>query len=87
MALVSLIVMAAVAIVLLVIFFKIIRLPLKWLLKFALSAAVGFLALFVLNYVGSFFGISLSLTWLNAIITGVLGVPGVILLLLFKYLL
>jgi hypothetical protein len=37
--------------------------------------------------VGEPLGIRLNLNWFNAIVSGVLGVPGVILLLLIKYLL
>ena len=78
---------AAAAVLLLLLFVKIIRLPLKWLFKLLLHALVGFAALFVFNFLGSFVGIWLEINTLNAVITGILGVPGVILLLLFKYLL
>ena len=60
------------------------RVRAQWL---ALHAAIGFVALFVFNFLGSFVGISLELNTFNAVVTGLLGVPGVILLLLFKYLL
>ena len=79
--------MIVAAVVLLYLFFRIIRLPLKLLLKLALHAGVGFVALFVLNYLGSFVGVTLDMNVFNAVITGLLGVPGVILLLLFKYVL
>lgn len=72
-------------ILLLVLFIRIIRLPLKWLLKLAIHAAVGFLSLFVLNALGSYVGISLEISPLNCILAGVLGIPGVILMLIFKY--
>ena len=48
---------------------------------------MGYIALFIFNFVGAWVGLSLGLNWLNAIVTGVLGIPGVILLLLIKYLL
>ncbi len=82
-----LILLAVAAVLLLALFIRIIRLPLKWLFKLALHAAIGFVALFVFNFLGSFVGISLELNTFNAVVTGLLGVPGVILLLLFKYLL
>ncbi len=82
-----LILLAAAAVLLLALFIRIIRLPLKWLFKLALHAAVGFVALFVFNFLGSFVGIWLEVNTFNAVVTGLLGVPGVILLLLFKYLL
>ena len=66
---------------------KLLRTSLKWALKLLLNAVIGFVALFLLNYIGAPLGVSLNLNWFNAIITGILGVPGVILLLLIKYLL
>ncbi len=81
------ILLAAAAVLLLALFIRIIRLPLKWLFKLVLHAAIGFVALFVFNFLGSFAGIWLEVNTFNAVVTGLLGVPGVILLLLFKYLL
>ena len=65
---------------------KIFSAPLRWAVKLLLHALVGFAALFLLNFFGASLGISLELTWFNAIVTGVLGVPGVLLLLIFQYL-
>ncbi|MBR6114240.1 MAG: pro-sigmaK processing inhibitor BofA family protein [Oscillospiraceae bacterium] len=84
---IALALMAVAAVLLLGLFIRIIRLPLKWLIKAALHAAVGFVALFVLNFIGSWVGIELELNLFNALITGVLGVPGVLILLVFKYIL
>ncbi len=67
--------------------FKLLKRPIKWALKLLLNALIGFVGLLILNFLGSFIGISLGVNWFNAIITGVLGVPGVILLLLIKYIL
>lgn len=80
----GIIVVAAVLLIILLI--KIIRLPLRLVFKLLINAAVGFVGLFVFNLLGGFFNISLSINWLTAIVTGVLGIPGVILLLLIKYL-
>ena len=82
-----LILLAAAAVLLVLLFIKIIKLPLKLIFKLLLHAAVGFVALFILNYLGRYVGIWLDINLFNAVITGILGVPGVILLLLFKYLL
>ena len=79
--------MVAAAAVLLFVFIRIIRLPLKLLAKAALHAAMGFVALFVLNFLGSWIGVSLEMNLINALITGILGVPGVLILLIFKYVL
>ncbi len=59
--------------------------PIGWALKLLFHALIGFAALFVLNFFGSVIGISLDLTWFNAFITGLLGLPGVVLLLAAQY--
>lgn len=81
------ILMFAAALGLLWLFFTLLKKPIKWALKILLNALIGFVGLFILNFLGSFVGISLGVNWLNAIITGVFGVPGVVLLLLIKYIL
>lgn len=77
--------MLAAGVFLLRLFFKIMRLELKWLFKLALSAAAGFVALFIFNFLGTYIGVSLEMNLVSALITGILGVPGVIILLIFKY--
>lgn len=75
-----LVVIAAVFLVWLVI--RLFRKPIRWILKLLLNTAIGFAALFLLN----FFGITLGLNWINALVIGVTGFPGLVLLLLIKYL-
>ena len=87
MDLVTMLLMVVAAVLLLELFWRIIRLPIKWLAKGALHAAVGFVALFVLNFLGSWIGVELEMNVTNALITGVFGVPGVLILLVFKYVL
>ena len=70
---------------LLSILFKLLKKPLGLAFKLLLNALSGFVFLFIFNILGSFFKISLGLNWLNAIVAGVLGIPGVVLLLLLKY--
>ncbi len=79
--------MIAAAVLLLLLFIRIIRLPLKLMFKALLHAAVGFVALFVLNFLGSWIHVELELNLFNALITGIFGVPGVIILLIIKYVL
>ena len=66
-------------------FFKILKTPLKWALKLLLNAVMGFVSLFIINFLGSPLGIDLGINWINAVIVGILGFPGVILLLVIKY--
>lgn len=66
---------------------KLLKKPIKWAFKLLLHALFGFVSLFVFNQLGARFGITLEMTWLNAIVAGVLGVPGVLILLATLYLL
>ncbi len=75
-----------VCIVLLILFFKLLAKPLKWIFKLLLNALSGFIALVLINFVGGFIGLSLTVNVVNCLVAGFLGLPGVILLILIKYL-
>ena len=64
--------------------FKIFATPIKWALKLLINALLGFVVLFIFNYLGSFIGLNITVGWLSAIVAGVLGIPGIILLLLIE---
>ena len=81
------IVLAAVGILLMLLLIRIVKTPIRWAFKLLINALMGFAALFVLNFFGAWVGLELGVNWINAIVIGVLGFPGVILLLLVKYLL
>lgn len=74
-----------ICILLVVLLFKILKTPLKWALKLLLNAVGGFIALVVLNFFGAIFGLSLTVNLVNCLVAGILGLPGVVLLLLLKY--
>ena len=87
MVMIAAIVLIGAALFLLSLSFRLLKKPLAWILKFLLHAAMGYAFLFLFDFVGAWVGVSLGLNWINAAVAGVLGVPGVILLLLVKYLL
>lgn len=59
--------------------------PLKWIGKLIISSIIGFIVLTVINLIGgALFGFTLPLNVVNALVTGVFGVPGVILLVILK---
>jgi len=60
--------------------------PIRFILRLLINTALGFAALLLINYLGAGFGISLGVNWVNAAVTGILGLPGVALLLILKYL-
>lgn len=61
--------------------------PLKLALKVAFNSALGFGAVWLLNLTTSVTGLSLGLNWFNALLIGILGLPGFGLLLLVKWVL
>lgn len=74
-----------ICILLVVMLFKIIKTPLKWAFKLLINAASGFIALVILNFFGGIVGLSLTVNLINCLVAGILGLPGVVLLLVLKY--
>lgn len=84
MAIIIIVFALAVGISLLGLLLKILKKPIKLVWKIFLHALLGFVFLFIFNFFAAFVDLSIPVTWLNAIITGVLGVPGVVLLLILQ---
>ena len=72
---------------LLTLLFKLLKRPIKWAFKLLLHVVSGFIFLGIFNFVGARVGLSIAVNWVSALISGVLGIPGVILLLVIKYIL
>lgn len=62
---------------------KTLLIPLKIVLKMVVNSILGGILLIVLNALGSPLGLMIPLNMVNAATVGVLGVPGIIMLLLF----
>ena len=62
---------------------KTLLIPLKIVLKMIVNSLLGGILLVVLNAIGSGLGLMIPLNPVNAVTVGVLGIPGVIMLLLF----
>ena len=58
--------------------------PLRLALKVLLNTLLGFAALFLTNLAGSAAGLTLGMNLLNALVIGVLGIPGLVLLVLLR---
>lgn len=59
--------------------------PLKWIGKLIFSSIIGFIVLTLINLVGgALFSFTLPLNAVNALVTGIFGVPGVVLLVILK---
>lgn len=61
--------------------------PLRLALKLLVNTLLGFLALWVVNLTAGVTGIALGLNLWNALVVGVLGLPGFVLLLLVQWVL
>lgn len=59
--------------------------PIRLVLKVVINTCIGFVALFLINKLGADYGISLAISWQNAVVTGIFGVPGVAVLLALKW--
>ena len=64
---------------------RIIRKPTKLVLKLLINTVLGFVLLFVINLFGHRFGIGVELTWVNALVTGVFGIPGLTVLMILRF--
>ncbi len=71
--------------VLLVIFCRIFIKPIKWVLKLFINGVLGGLILAAVNFVGGFAGITVIINPLSALLSGLLGVPGIILVVILQY--
>lgn len=61
--------------------------PIKIFFKFLFNTIIGGILLYILNVFGSFVGIGIALNPVTAIVAGLLGIPGIILMLLLKHIL
>ena len=60
--------------------------PIKAVFKFLLHAAFGCALLYLVNFLGEYVGLTIEINTVNLLISAVCGVPGVILLVLAKFL-
>lgn len=65
---------------------RIFIIPLKKILKIILNSVLGGIIILIINFVGKMWGFHLGLNIITAIFVGLLGIPGVIVLILLKLL-
>lgn len=81
------IVAALLAAFLLIALLRIFSAPLRLALKVLGNTLLGFLALWAVNLTAGITGIALGLNLMNALVIGILGLPGFVLLLLAQWVL
>ncbi|HIX46713.1 MAG TPA: pro-sigmaK processing inhibitor BofA family protein [Candidatus Borkfalkia faecigallinarum] len=69
----------AVAIVLIALVLKLLKVSIKGILGFIVNAAVGIALIFLLNMIP---GVEIPLTWWTGLVSGLFGIPGVVVLLI-----
>ncbi len=74
----------AVVLVAAFLFIKLLSTPMKWIMKLLINTASGFVSLFLLNLLSGYTGIVFELNFISSAIVGILGLPGVALLLVVK---
>jgi inhibitor of the pro-sigma K processing machinery len=65
---------------------KIFYIPLKHIIKLIINSLLGGVLIYIVNIIGASFNFHIGLNVGTAIFTGILGVPGVIVLILVKLL-
>ena len=83
----SIIVMIAAIVLAVIVVLRLLAKPIKFIFKLLINTVLGFVLLWLINFFGGAIGIALELSLLNALIVGVLGIPGVLLLLAIRFLL
>lgn len=70
-----------------ILFGKMLILPIKLIVKLILNSLLGGLIIVAVNWIGAAFNLHIGLNIFTAIFVGILGIPGAILLAIFKLIL
>lgn len=81
----SVILAYAIGIIILFILGRVLLIPAKVVLKLLYNALLGAIALIVVNYVGGLIGFHIAFNVITAFVVGILGIPGLILLVILKF--
>lgn len=60
--------------------FKLFSLPIRLVFRILINTAAGFALLLLFNYIGMYLGLSIGINIINALLIGILGIPGLLLL-------
>ena len=73
-------------VILLIIIGRLYITPIKFILKILLNSAIGLAILFVINFFGKMIGLTIGINVITVLVSGILGVPGIVLMLMLKWL-
>ena len=83
----SVIIVIAAIVLAVIVVLKLLAKPIKFIFKLLINTVLGFILLWLINFFGGGLGIALEMSLFNAVIVGLLGIPGVLLLLAIHFLL
>lgn len=69
---------------LLLLTYKLFARPLRLLFKLLINSVIGLVLLLLLNFVGGFFNISIGINLFTVLLSGLLGLPGIALMLILQ---
>lgn len=78
---------AVIPLVALYLVIKILLKPIKWVFKLLINTSLGFACLFLLNMISGTTGIIFELNLMSAALVGILGVPGIVVLVVLHFVL
>ncbi len=81
----SLVITIAAIVLGVILLLRILAKPFRFIFKLLLNTVLGFVLLWIINFFGGEIGITLSLSLVNALVVGFLGIPGVLLLLAIHF--
>ena len=76
-----------IALIIMYIILKILSLPFKIIIKLLINGIVGGAVIWIINLIGANFGFMITLNWISALIAGILGIPGVVILVILHFIL
>ena len=74
------------AVIAVFIILKILAWPIKKIFKMVMNIVIGGLLLVGVNYIGANFGFVIPINWITALLVGILGIPGLIVLIVLTLL-
>ena len=75
------------AVIAVFIILKILAWPIKKIMKMVINIIIGGLLLILVNYIGANFGFVIPVNWITALVVGILGIPGLIILAILQFIL
>ena len=77
----------ALAVIVVIVLIRVISAPIKLIFKLLINTVIGFAVLYLVNLIGQNFSITIEMNVLHAVIVGIFGIPGVIVLILLQFIL